>query len=172
MREGEASLQRCVLTMQVIAGALVAGSLTFLVVAVVLVQSSGTVGGTRPDDAPPILTWMAVGLLALVAVVSFLVPPMIERAGLARLAGGPAPVEAADLVSVYQVRMIVTLALFEGASFFGSIAYLMEGRPLALAVSAAAIAAMLTRFPSEWGLNQWLSERKGELAARRARPKP
>jgi hypothetical protein len=176
MNGTQTPIQPWLMTMRIIAGALVAGSVTFLLVALYIVQTSGPTGGQRPPDAPPILTWMALGLLAVETVVSFVIPPMIERATLARLSAapptgqGPAD-ETAILLGTYQTRMIVTMALFEGASFFASIAYLVEGRPLALAVSAAAIAGLLMQFPTEWRLTQWLSERRGSAAALRARPK-
>jgi hypothetical protein len=118
MREAEASLQQRVLTMQIVAGTLVAGAVTFLAVAYYLAQSNGPAGGPRPDGSPPLLTWIAAGLLVIQAAMSLFLPPTIERQALARLAGRPRPVEAADLINVYQTRLILTLALVEFASFF------------------------------------------------------
>ena len=179
-----------VFTMQIIAGALAAGCVVLLAVAVYVVQTNDGKGiGGQPEEAPPVLSLMAIALLVMETPVAVFLPRLIQRKGLEALANSPRDGHVAPalqgrageqlpagtvsdtdfLLGNYQTAMILALALFEGASFLGSIAYMMEGRPLALGVSLAAVALLLTRFPTEGRVTAWLEQARREVEALRAR---
>lgn len=171
--------------LQIIAFALMSGSAFFLAVVVYLVQQNGGRGQSQLDPAAmPIISYVAALVLVMEAPLAFFIPRILEQAGLNRLAAVPrdglvlppnprgpsGPItDQGYLLNLYQTSMIIGMALFEGASFFGSIAYLLEARPFALAIAAAPIALIALRFPTHDRLTAWLRQRSAELDNRRMR---
>src|SRR5205823_10171062 len=127
--------------MQVIAIALPTGAIVFLSVALVIVANRAR--GWAPPDHPPWLTWVAVGMVALQAVLTSVLPASQTWSVLRRIAAGswrPPPgspseafgTDTALLLGVRQTELLIGLAPLEGAAFLGCCAYLVEGRPAAL----------------------------------------
>jgi hypothetical protein len=148
------------LTMRIVAGALLLGVLIFLglVLFMVLVQNNGV--GTAPPGDLPILSLLAVAFFVIQAPLSFIVPRFQLRTALRQIASAtwklPPGASATDfrtdaskLLAVRQTSMIVGLALLEGAAFFACIAYLLEAQPWVLATVLAAVLLMIVTFPSE-----------------------
>ncbi len=166
-------------TMQLIAGALLAGAMTILLVMAFLVQQNGPSISIDAANPLPIITRVALAFLIIQIVVSLFLPELIERSLLNRLfavapdqfVGGPREkfisgprTDEEFLLRTYLTKMIFGLALFEGASVFGSVAYLTEGQFLAVGVSLAAILGMLLRFPTRDPVEAWLRDRKQTVA--------
>lgn len=161
--------------MQIIAGALLLGVLTFLAIALFLVSGrpQGAAGGTA--DGLPVISVLAVMLLVVDAPLAFVVPSFLMRSAVRRIASGawqappgsdPAAFasDAAKLLTVRQTALIIGLALLEGVAFFACIAYLLEAQPFVLAVVLVAVALMLVNFPTEGRVRAWL-ERQADLLA-------
>jgi hypothetical protein len=170
--------------MQIIASALILGSLILLAIAVVVVQQNegqGTI--TLAEGGLPIVSLMALAMLVIEAPIAFLLPRLMARNAITQRAkqspgtfvtaaenqrGGPTS-DASFLLGLYQTTMIITMALFQGSSFFGSIAYILEAGPIALGVSAVATLLLLSRFPTESRVQTWLAEQRRNLDQLRAR---
>jgi hypothetical protein len=161
-------------TMQIIAGALLAGVCTFLVIVLylVLVQNNGQ--GTAPPPGLPMVSLIAVAVTALCAALSFLLPRITTRAALRQMAEGTwkppqGSTQAYDtaqskLLAVRQTTLIIGLAPLEGAAFMGCMAYLLEAQPYVLVVIGAAILLMLLNFPTESRVLAWLDRQADQLA--------
>lgn len=157
--------------MQIIAGALIAGVVMFGGVACILVFSRGL---AAPGPAPNLgnaiqLDLGAVGA-ALLVVMSFVVPKLISAAGvksLARLAQdgtatGPKELFG-RLLAVAQTKMIIAMALVEGAAFFNLILFINTKLLIPLAVVGALLAVMAFHFPTKIKLARWLEEQQQNL---------
>jgi hypothetical protein len=185
MSSSEPSLVSRLRTMQIIAAAQVMGASTFLVIVVFLVYNNGGKGQGRPaEGALPVVSLTSAAFLAVNGPLAFLLPGLMLRNARNRLAGHapdtyvmpPTPNQAGGpisdtdfLLAQRLTTMIVSLALLEGSSFLGSIAYLLEGQWFALAVSALAIGILLTFFPTEDSVRAWLAEQRRALEDLRMR---
>jgi hypothetical protein len=157
--------------MQIIAGALLAGVSTFLVIVIVIRNGPGA----PPPQAVFVMTPVAAVFLALLAPLAFMVPGIMTRSALRQINAGTWPARAgaslsasasvgAKLIAVRQTTLLVGLALLEGAAFNACIAYLLEGQVLALAVVGVAIALILSRFPTRERVRNWLERQASALA--------
>src|SRR2546423_9427082 len=72
---------------QIIAGALLAGVLIFLAVALVLVANRGGAGMAAAGNLPPV-SILAVGLLVVQAPLAFILPAILTRTALPQIAAG------------------------------------------------------------------------------------
>jgi hypothetical protein len=164
-------------TMQIIAGTLLFGVLAFVAVALFIVHVQNGGRGTGPPDHR-VLSFVAVAMQAVNVLLSFIIPGMMAKGALRRIASGtwrappqadPAAysTDAAKLLAVRQTTLIVALALLEGAAFLGGIAYLLEARPKALVGVGLAVWAMLYHFPTESRTRYWLERQAGVLAGLR-----
>lgn len=172
-------------TLRIIALALILGATFFLLLAVYLVSTQGGLAvQDRHGDELPMLTLIAVGVLVLEVPLAFVLPGILERKSLASVAASPreehvVPVagygkkeKVSDeefLLLGYQTSRIARMALFEGASLLGSMAYLVEARPLGLAVGAAALLLLCSSFPTEGRVSNWLEQKRREVEQLRAR---
>lgn len=151
--------------MRILASALVLSVVLFLAVVLVIVSNRPQEEHEGHGEQIPQLTWTAAGMLALSVVLSFVLPRITMRSGLSAKGsreGKPGKEKGlADpsLASV-QAAMITTLAPLEGTGLLGGIAYLQEGRPLALVVTGAALLLMLAYFPTEARVRAWLDQQR------------
>jgi hypothetical protein len=170
-----------VVTLQIIAGGLLTGVVFLLAIVLFLKVTSAA----KPDGepAPPILTYIAFGFLALGLVAWAVVPARIIRSQVRSIAQGTwAPPEERHalgalseevkafyrtdrdkLFAALQTSSIVGWALLEGPAFMGCITYLVEGQPLALAAVAVPLLLMLGTFPTREGVIRWLDERQSQV---------
>lgn len=166
---------------RIIVGTLVAGVSTFLVIATVLDPGLNARGGTL--EIGRLLTWIAVGVAAVVLPLSFIVPGAIANQGRRALAAGKwagatnpggsavaSDADAARLASLFMNRLIVGAALDEGAAFFAGIAYLLGKDPIALGVAVVMLAAILVRFPTTPRITQWIDHQQEMLLLERQSP--
>jgi hypothetical protein len=69
------------------------------------------------------------------------------------------------MVAAYRQATLVSFALLEGAGLLGLVVALLSGKPFyGLALCAAALLAMATRWPSESEIDRILRGRRGRLA--------
>jgi hypothetical protein len=141
------AITQVAVTCKIIAGALVFGVVAFAAVAVVL----------RLGQAPggSLVSSVAAGLAAAVVVVRQVVLGVMGgRTGPSSM---PGPIGA---LALYQTRMIVGLALLEGAAFFNIVSYIIEGQWWTLLVVAVLVAFMLAAFPTRTRLRRWVEDRE------------
>ena len=161
--------------MQIIASALLLGVVVFLAIALLIVWVRTNDHALARAGDLPLVSIMAVVLLAMEAPLAFIIPALVTRTAVRRIASGtwqlPPAADAAafssdasKLLAVRQTTMIVGLALLEGAAFFGCIAYLVEARPFALGVVLVAVLLMLVNFPTEGRVRAWLQRQADQLA--------
>jgi hypothetical protein len=143
-------------TAQIICAALIAGVFFFLGITQVI--------GPKKDE--PFLAYFAAGFAALMIVMRFVVPAIAVRNQIQSL-----PEDVSDdlmfrLFQIYQNRMIIGLALLEGAAFFNLIAYLTAGQIWTLAVVGLLLVLMLMMFPTLNQFENWAEDRKRDLQSR------
>lgn len=152
-------------TLQIIAGALLAGVIFFAAIAFVMSPREETAADSLPM---PVITYGALAFLAVLAVVRSVLPSRMAKAQIRRIARGtwtpsasqagrnPSPEtiaaaypsDADKLFTVLQTTSILGWALLEGPAFMGCMAYMVEHNPLALIVVAAPVLAMMATFPT------------------------
>lgn len=148
--------------MQIIAFALMMGVMSFF--GVVLVVTQGNVFGMQQ---PGLITIIAAGFAFIMIVNHFVIPSIIANAQLKRLAGvGTSDAEkeqrVASLANVYQVHLIVGLALLEGAAFFNLIALMIGKSAASIAVIVVLLSLMLFKFPTRTKVTWWIQEKLTE----------
>jgi len=162
-------------TLQIIVGAMAASASVFLVVALII--------GPQAKPPRPILpiplAWIVVLFVGVELIARGVVIWNIDRKGRREIVKGtyqplgsrqhivslpsevaekpPDPCrDAAYLLSVFQQRMIVSAAMFEGCAFFATIAHLVEGAPLSLGMAVLLVLAVATHFPTESRAIAWV----------------
>jgi hypothetical protein len=114
-------------------GALLATPVLFAGVTV----ASAPPQGMRSPELAGMFLWMSAAVVGLGVALSRLLPPRIREHD-----QGPR-----DAVAF--TRLVVAWGILEGAALFPLVAELVTGDPLLYALSAGAMAAQLSLFPSE-----------------------
>lgn len=172
---GQASFDARLRTMQIIAAAIVVGAVIFFAIALFV-----RLGGNRGAPADrPILSYVALTVAVFDVFVYWFIPDLVAANTRRQIARGtwtppqgprnfPTPTTDAErLWIVFQNRLIIGLALLEGATFFLLIAYLAEGSFLALVPAWVFIIAMLMQFPTRVGVERWVEEQQQLLQEER-----
>lgn len=186
MKIDETDIQAHVRTMQTIVGALAAGVIFFGVLTVTVLRDANGAAALAADEPKilglPLLTAMTVAVGAISLIASFVVPKVMVGNGLRMIAGGSALDEttpanadgrrvfpagdAGRLLQLFTSQLIVASATNEGGVFFALLTYMIEGRPIALAIAGGLVAVLLSRFPTADRVAGWLElhhERLAEL---------
>lgn len=154
------SPEQAVRTMQIIAGALMMGLMTFGCVTIVL-------NGSGEPKAPqqPLLTYMGAGLALLLTLTRFAIVPFITKSQISALtknrdASGDASEwkQRQPYFMAYQTGIIIGFAMLEGPGFFNLIAYLSEGQTLSLGVVAGLLLLMAATFPTRGKIDSWVDD--------------
>jgi len=146
-------------TMQIIAGAMIAGVVTFLAVVLFLVLSQGQ--PPAPGQTPT-LSLLAVGLMLFLGPGSALFPIVVEQQATRQIASGsyrgaePGASTVGQLLALKQKSLILGLALLEATAFTSLIAFLLERKGFVLGVTALALALMAVKFPTHLGVTRWV----------------
>ena len=140
---------------QIIAGALIAGVVMFACVAFFVAKGEPT--------KSPMLALIGAGMAAMAVVVRFIVPTIIVNAGKARLKEATAADVMIQLAGLYQTKMIVGMAVLEGAAFVSLIAYISEKQFWSYGVVAFLVGVMAISFPSQGQFESWADEMKRDL---------
>jgi hypothetical protein len=154
-------------TLQIVVGALTLGCLSFMAIAVFLVNSSGPVA---PAEGVPLMSYLALSVIPVIVVVRGIAGSVVASRGCGAIAQGtfrpanpPPKTDKSDdlmpIVQVYATRTIVGGALFEGVSFFLIIAYLLEGLPVVLAGAMVTIVCVMLHFPTSGRLAWWIESK-------------
>lgn len=161
-------LRTAVLNLRVIVGALMAGCLVFLGIAVFAVES--------PVDAdrPAVLTWVGLAVAAWAVVARLVVPRFIVAAARKRIVREAPPAQGGavqdagreadrdrarlvqDLAAVYRTKTIASAAVFEGATFMLTVSYLIERSPVSLGSALALIVVLAAHLPTRSGVVRWM----------------
>lgn len=156
--------------MQIIAGALIAGVVSFAGVACFFVfGQQGGAAGAIPKNAP--VMHIAIGFAVVAVVISFVLSNLIAASGVKGVAKltsdgtstGPKELFG-RLLGVAQTRMILAMAPIEGAAFFNGIAFIITKSLVALGVMGALLLIMSIHFPTKMKLARWLEDQQRNLA--------
>jgi hypothetical protein len=103
-------------------------------------------------------------LLSLLAAFFAAVAIVVRQVVLGLMSGRAIPHNNEPTVPaslrLFQTRMIVGLALLEGAAFFNLVAFMTEGHWWTLIVVAVLLVWMLASFPTHGRLKQWIEDRE------------
>lgn len=150
------SIARLLLPMQIIAAALAAGVLTFLVVAIVL--------GGQDRAEEPFLSYIALAFAVLSIGAWMVVPNLMARQIRQSLAdrewddSDAARLQDVEhLVAAYQTRLIVGCAILEGAAFFNLVVYLLEAHPASLVAAVVLLLLITSQIPTLRRVEEWVS---------------
>ena len=158
--------------MQIIAGALIAGVLSFAGVASVIVLGQAPVvkPAGQPEVVNQVLPLIAIGVFFLNAILSFIVPKLISRfsvKGVGKMIEDGTLTDPKELLgrllSVAQTKTIVALALVEGAAFFVLIVVIVSKSDDMLGLVCASFCIMTAHFPTKLKLARWLEEQQRAL---------
>ena len=158
--------------MQIIAGALIAGVLSFAGVASVIVLGQAPVvkPAGQPEVVNHVLPLIAIGVVFLNGILSFIVPNLISRFGVKGVGKMIEDGSLTDpkellgrLLSVAQTKTIVALALVEGAAFFVLIVVIVAKSFVLMGVVCASFCFMTAHFPTKLKLARWLEEQQRAL---------
>ena len=164
--------------LQIVTGALVAGCLFFMVIALI-----NTGGQFRATDFP-ILSYTATGFAFVTLILRIVVPSLIVGKGRRRIARGTFRMSISgfspNLVSSFErtgdagklwmllyISTIVSAASFEGATFFALIAYFMEQSPLSFLIAIALIVGVILHIPSRSRIIRWTEDQLAKLEQER-----
>ena len=166
-------------TVQIMVGAMTAGTCFFLLIALFL----------RPLDKPPAplqpiaLAWIACALAVAGLTVRAAVVAVVTAKGRGEITSGtcapsgprpanaPAASEGSEaregkcLLAAFQTKTIIGGAIFEGCSFFATVAYLIEGGTVSLALAGVMIVGLALHLPTQARVIDWV-ERQLEIAGR------
>jgi hypothetical protein len=126
--------------------------------------------------APPSTKFFGSVALALALVgvaASVFIPPKISVKERRRIAQGlRAPMQGAEagnnamaqaliddvvqLSQVYRTQVLVSAAILEGAAMFALLAYFLEGGQWVLILAVVLIGLVLSRFPTQTGVEAWI----------------
>jgi hypothetical protein len=145
---------------RIVVGAVTAGPLVFLGIAVALKPTA------KPDW---FLTYFAMGMAAAGLVASEVAMRSFVARSRAQIARGKwlpprsgVPLELSDdaskLLLVFQTTRIMGAAIREGAAIFCLIAYMIEGSLVALGLGLGMLGTVAILFPTREGLRRWLDE--------------
>ncbi|MEE9602811.1 MAG: hypothetical protein V3V75_05865 [Thermoguttaceae bacterium] len=164
--------------LQIITGALVAGCLFFMVIALVFT------GGQFQATDFPILSYTAAGFAFVTLILRIVVPGFIVGNGRRRIARGTFQMsisglspnligsfertgDAGKLWMVLYTSTIVSAASLEGAAFFALIAYLADQSPLSFMIAIALIVGVILHIPSRSRIIHWTEDQLTQLEQER-----
>jgi hypothetical protein len=164
--------------LQLVTGALVAGCLFFMVIALI------NTGGQFQAEGSPILSYTAAGFAAVTLILRIVVPAYIVGNGRRRIARGTFQMsisglspnmagsfertgDAGKLWTVLYTSTIVSAASLEGATFFALVAYLVDHSPLSFMLAIALIVGVGLHIPSRSRIIRWTEDQLAKLEQER-----
>ncbi len=140
---------------QIIAGALILGVVIFACVAFVIAKG-------EPAKSP-VIALMGAGMAVMMVVARYIVPTALVSGGKAQLKQVGETEQRSLLAGFYQTKMIVGMALLEGAAFFNLIAYISERQLWSYGIVAFLLGVMAISFPSQGQFESWAEEMQRDL---------
>jgi len=136
--------------MQIIAAALPLGVIVFALVAVL------GLGALAQPSSGSIVSLIGVLFAASAFAAHLVLPNLIASRAVATQQLLPAELQP---YGAYQTRMIMKLALLEGAAFFNVICTIIEHNWWSLGIAGLLVGWMLTNFPTRTRVERWIAER-------------
>lgn len=152
-RIGNQPLPKRIQVAQIIWSALIMGVLTFLGVTLM----------TPGVPQKPLIAFMGLGGAIGMAVLRFIVPGVLVRTQTKNLKAVDASELEVRLSELYQTKLIIGMALLEGAAFFNLVSYMAERQWWTLAVVGGLLLLMVSMFPSVTRFEAWAEDIKRNL---------
>ncbi len=151
------TLQQRLMIMTVIWFALIMGVVTFGVIVVFIGIEQ------KPGDGLPLITYVGMGMAALMLVLRLIIPDLVARKQFA-LAMQTVKTEGIDdeeqmlgtFYQIFMVRLIIGMALLEGAAMLNLIAVMAENQKLAFVPVAILLLVMIASVPTKSKLDGWI----------------
>jgi hypothetical protein len=122
------------------------------------------IGWPRFDADVPMLVIFGVAFAAVLAIARLMVVSQITRAATRNVAlkDPPPSTEARSALwlGLFTTRLIIGLALLEGAAFFNLVMLLLEEHALGLCVALLLVLGMLLHFPTSARLQAFVAGRE------------
>ena len=151
------TLQQRQMMMTVIWLALIMGVVTFGMIATFIGLKE------EPGKGLPVITYLGMGLAALMLVLRMIIPNMIARNQFtqamqeAREEGNQDEEQMlGTFYQIFMVRMIIGLALLEGAAMINLVAVMVENQKLAFIPVAILLLVMIASMPTKSKLDGWI----------------
>lgn len=137
-----------------------------LVGAVIVLATAATF--FRPEEPQIGPLTFVLGVMFLAEAVAFLIVPNIKT----RQAINDLNIEnetddslRLSLAGVFLQRMILRMALCEGAAFFAIIVWMKEGNLIVLGILTTIVVTQMTIFPTRHTLENWIDKQLDEIRA-------
>ena len=152
-------LDQRIKAMRIIIAALCFGVVFFGAVAILGSQAG-------QPSANPLICWIGLGGAVVSLLARQFMRSFLETTNRKAIASGDVvasrskePTNVADtLLGVYQVRLIISAALLEGACFFNLIAYMIDMQWWSLAIAGVFLAINLSTIPTKDGVESWIQQ--------------
>jgi len=144
------SIEQVVRATQIITGAMVTGVVTFAAIVVFVL------GALKDPSNGLIMSGIGAAFAGVAFVLHLVIPPLIA----AKQGRGA---DKQQLYGVFQMKMIIGLALLEGAAFFNLVACLVEHNWWSLAVAGGLCFWMLAMFPTRTKIEHWAEAQQMSL---------
>ncbi|MEQ8634402.1 hypothetical protein [Gimesia maris] len=151
------TLQQRQMMMTVIWLALIMGVVTFGMIVTFIGLKE------EPGKGLPVITYLGMGLAALMLVLRMIIPNMIARNQFtqamqeAREEGNQDEEQMlGTFYQIFMVRMIIGLALLEGAAMINLVAVMIENQKLAFIPVAILLLVMIASMPTKSKLDGWI----------------
>jgi hypothetical protein len=171
-------LGQAVRMLQLITVAMVMGVVTFLMVAMVL-RATGTAAMPK-EGAQPVVTFVAVIMAVVMLVAQSIVPGLMVKAGRQKLAQArPGPGddgadamskpngEAQELIRIFASMTIVGIAMIEAPALLAVVAFMIEGKQLALLLAVGLVIILGYRIPTKIRAADWMDLQRRQLEQER-----
>jgi len=146
------------LTMQIIAAALMIGVISFLGVVLFLVYAQQGGQGQMAGNLP-IVSLVAIAMFVINTPLAVFLPNQMAKSALKQMtAAGGKEADIADLLNVRQTTMLISLALLEGTAFCACIGFLLDADTGSLVVVGLCLLLMLALFPTRNRVRNWLDK--------------
>lgn len=153
----QSTLQQQRMVMLIIWAALVMGVVTLGVVVSIIGLKQ------EPNDRLPVITYMGMGVAALMLLLRFLVPDLIARnqfkqaMQVVKSEGNDDEEEMlGTFYKIYILRLIIAMALLEGAAMLNLVALMVENQKLAFVPVAILLLVMIASIPTKSKLDGWI----------------
>ena len=147
MNQPSPALDEMVRTMQIIAGALIAGVLLFALISVV------AIGALSQDSSGTVVSLVGVFLAVAALVMHRVVPSAIEQQA---RQGASRRLSVDQLAGLFRTRLIVGLAILEGAAMLNVVALIIEHNWWSLGITGLLVFWMLAAFPTRTRVDHWI----------------
>ena len=129
---------------------------------------AGTAAPTAQDCSPVGNVQFVCGLVGPEDLVSVPGSDWVIASGRKQIArrerqAGAAGDDTVRLAGLYQISMIIRLALLEGATFFQLIIFHLEGLQVSLVLAIVLLAGIILLFPTRSRVESWIDKQQEKL---------